>query len=692
MAGPALTGSGEPWGVAPAGEVRRLAAVANLAILDTEPEPEFDRIAAMAARHLGTPVGLVSFLDDRREWVKAAFGRDRSPIAAPDGFCATAIVSRGVTVVPDATRDWRFSGRSLVTSDPKYRFYAGVPILSDDGEAVGTVSVLDPSPCTGLTTEQMQLLTELAAIAQDHLRARAARLRATAGTAPPPVSPATALPHLTAALALAKAGTWRASFADRSVIWSDDLFDLLGQPHTGPAPTLADPLPDVAAADRPAMQAALTRLEQTGQPQTLDIALRQGAVTRECRLMMAPMHEGGAVTGLIGLLQDVTEWRQREQAHLRSERLKTIGQLTGGVAHDFNNLLTVVTLNLEEAIDTLPPESELHEVLQPAMEAALRGADLTQELMAYARRAVLRPERVSLTDFFRALRPLVSRTLGKRYSLRLLLRHNATLMVDPAQLETAIINLVTNSRDAMPMGGEILVSTTATLVGNGAAGAAEFPDGPGPGHYVLISVADRGVGIAPEVLPTVFEPFVTTKDSGRGGGLGLSMVYGFAKQSGGHASVTSAVGEGTTVRLYLPVFDQPEAVHRVEQPTAELRVLIVEDLPEVLLAASRMLTQLGFMVDTAPSAEEAVQRLTSGRYDLLFTDVQLSGATDGNSLADWARRHDPTMHVLLTSGSAGHDRAARPDGMEMLRKPYSRQQLSDMLDLVFGGEWGPPGR
>ena len=338
-----------------------------------------------------------------------------------------------------------------------------------------------------------------------------------------------------------------------------------------------------------------------------------------------------------------------------------------------------------------PPNAPMQEILQPAMHAAQRGAELTKQLLSYARRATLRPEQVELSAFFRSLKPLLTRTLGKRFDLQLQMRHDGTAFVDPAQLENALLNLVINARDAMPDGGVIRVETSLAVI---TAAHSDAPDDLAPGSYLLASVSDSGSGIPPEVLPHVFEPFFTTKDVGRGSGLGLSMVYGFAKQSGGHAVVTSEMGVGTTVQLFLPLVTAVEPPLPVATSPAwqrrGLRALVVDDEPDVLSTAARMLSNMGLEVKTAGTAEDAAAQLGDG-FDLLFSDVRLPGPVDGVRLAAQARARTPGISVLLTSGYTDHSAAALDDpngGMpgdtRFLPKPYTRQALHAALTALLG--------
>ena len=263
-------------------------------------------------------------------------------------------------------------------------------------------------------------------------------------------------------------------------------------------------------------------------------------------------------------------------------------------------------------------------------------------------------------------------------------------MVDPAQLDSAIMNLVINARDAMPSGGNITLETRSVTL---AADSPGFPDEVTPGRYVVISVTDRGTGIPAHLLARVFEPFFTTKSVGKGSGMGLSMVYGFARQSGGHVTIDSTEGQGTTVRLFLPVAagpaeePEPEDVDTAEWNANGLRALVVEDQESVLRTVTRMLRQLGFDVAPAMSAEAALDELeTGGPFDVLFTDIVLPGVMDGVALAEEIRARSPATRILLTSGFTEHSLSAAdmasPD-VDFLAKPYKRQDLQSKFAAMF---------
>jgi signal transduction histidine kinase len=368
---------------------------------------------------------------------------------------------------------------------------------------------------------------------------------------------------------------------------------------------------------------------------------------------------------------------------LQSQRLEAIGQLTGGVAHDFNNLLTVVLGNAELLAEQRAGDPLQQQLAQMIVAAAQRGADLTQQLLAFARKQALAPSAVDVNQLVAAMDPLLRRTLGEHIEIELVRGGGRwAAMVDAGQLENALLNLCLNARDAMRSGGRLTLETANAALDR--AYAETHPDVT-PGQYVMLAVSDTGSGIAPEHLARVFEPFFTTKEKGKGTGLGLAMVYGFMKQSAGHISIYSEPGHGTTVKLYLPRAargDDP-AVDAPELPAvtggAEI-VLVVEDDELVRRYACTELRSLGYRVldaDCGASALQIVERRED--IELLFTDVVMPGGMSGRALADAARRLRPGLRVLYTSGyteNAIVHHGRLDAGVMLLAKPYRRAELA----------------
>ena len=368
---------------------------------------------------------------------------------------------------------------------------------------------------------------------------------------------------------------------------------------------------------------------------------------------------------------------------LQSQRLEAVGQLTGGVAHDFNNLLTVVLGNADLLAEPGMTEPQRQQALQMLIGAAERGAVLTRQLLAFARKQPLMPSEVDVNALVTGFDPLLRRTLGEQVEIEVVRGAGLwTAMVDPTQLESALLNLCLNARDAMPRGGRLTLETANTAL---YLRYSEQHADVEPGQYVMLAVSDAGTGIDPAHLGRVFEPFFTTKEKGKGTGLGLAMVYGFVKQSGGHVAIYSEPGHGTTVKLYLPRALGPRAaVERVPEE-AEARggaetVLVVEDDEPVRMLAGLELGAMGYRVLEAATGAEALVVLRTGEHiDLLFTDIVMPGGMTGRELADEAGRMRPGLRVLFTSGyteNAIVHHGRLDAGVQLLPKPYRRADLA----------------
>ncbi len=379
---------------------------------------------------------------------------------------------------------------------------------------------------------------------------------------------------------------------------------------------------------------------------------------------------------------------QREGAEARlfqSQRLEALGQLTGGVAHDFNNLLTVVSGNLQMLEDRIADDALGARLAKAALRATSRGADLTRKLLAFSRRQTLQPRAIDVAQLLDSIVDVLRRTLGAKIDVRLDLEDALPpAKADPGMLDTALLNLAVNARDAMPDGGRLTLSASRV---SAPAHPATRDEPLVAGDYVRIVVADTGSGMSPEVLARAFEPFFTTKESGKGSGLGLSLVYGFAKQSGGHIDVHSTPGAGTSIALYLPADDGSAGprVHRAGSADYEggaETILVVEDDEEVRSVAVGFLGKLGYRVLPAAGAAQALAWVDSGeRIDLLFTDVVMRGDVDGPALAAEATSRRPGLRVVFTSGHAPEsiELLERRVGAELLAKPYRIDQLARLL-------------
>jgi PAS domain S-box-containing protein len=430
------------------------------------------------------------------------------------------------------------------------------------------------------------------------------------------------------------------------------------------------------------VQAFLSTADKTGRAEFNSFQRRKDGTTFPVEVHVTSVRDGdGAIRYRVASIFDITE-RQRIEAELRqSQKMEAIGKLTGGVAHDFNNLLTVVLGSLEMLIEERPHDAVAVNLARLAMQAADRGARLTAQLLAFARRQPLAPQRVDVNRLIADLVDMFDRTLGKEVELSTELAPDLwPVDVDRAQLEAALLNLATNARDAMQGGGRLVIRTFNGPCGSDAAVGAELP----PGDHVVIETADAGTGMSDDILTRMFEPFFTTKEPGKGSGLGLSMVYGFVKQSGGHVSATSVAGAGTTVRILLP--RAGDAAPRDHIRTAGPRqcgrgetVLAVEDDMAVRQVVAAQLARLGYRVLTADTAAAALTVLEREPVDVLLSDVVMPGGMNGRDLARLAHARWPRIGMLLVSGFPNVGLDQNDGRFRLLRKPYRNEDLAKAL-------------
>jgi PAS domain S-box-containing protein len=379
---------------------------------------------------------------------------------------------------------------------------------------------------------------------------------------------------------------------------------------------------------------------------------------------------------LLALTEDITREKRVEAELRQAQKMEAIGQLTGGIAHDFNNLLGIIIGNVEFLLDTVR-DDEQATMAKEILDSALSGADLTRRLLAFARRQTLQVRRIDLNDYLPNHITILRRLVGESIMITETLADDLwPIRADPSQVGDALLNLAINARDAMPHGGTLTVATANVHLEQG-----ELDGEVTAGDFVVLSVADSGTGMPPEVLERVVEPFFTTKGPGAGSGLGLSMIFGFARQSGGHLRIASKLGHGTTVRLYLPRADamepyQVDEVSHASLPQGNESILLVDDNAEMRTVARRHLVSLGYRVSEAGGGQAALEILLAGNiFDLLLTDLVMPDGMTGHQLAAAARHLRPGMKVLFTTG---YSRSEPSDdlGGAVLRKPYRKQELA----------------
>jgi PAS domain S-box-containing protein len=392
-----------------------------------------------------------------------------------------------------------------------------------------------------------------------------------------------------------------------------------------------------------------------------------------------------------GFFRDLTDKIATEERIRQSEKMEAIGQLTGGIAHDFNNILTVITGTIEILAGAVAKEPQLAAITKMIDEAAARGADLTQHLLAFARRQPLQPREIDVNTLIIDTAKLLRPTLGEHIEIESVFKDETCFAtVDPNHLTTAILNLALNSRDAMPNGGKLILETGSAYLDEAYAA---MHDDVQPGCYALIAVSDTGNGISSAILDKVFNPFFTSKGPGKGTGLGLSMVYGFIKQSAGHIKIYSEEGHGTTIKMYLPPGTGasliPEAASAAEIEGGHETILVVEDDRLVREYVLTQLRSLGYFTLDAGNAAEALAIIAAGhKFDLLFTDVIMPGTMNGRQLADAIQQQRPELKVLYTSGyteNAIIHHGRLDSGVLLLAKPYRKSDMARMIRRALDG-------
>ncbi|MFC6789105.1 PAS domain-containing protein [Methylobacterium komagatae] len=782
-------------------EPRRLAALRAYGILDTPPEPEFDDIAQMAAQACDAPMAHINFIDADRQWIKAAVGHTAREMPLGFGFCTQTLAEDGILVLPNLKQEPELASNPLVTGEPHLRFYAGVPLITPDGWAIGTLCVLDREPRT-LTEQQEFILKALARTVMAQLesrrsaaalRAREAELRLVAdampvligfidrsltyrfanaayrtwtGRGPEEVVGRTIaevlstgeskarLPQIERALAAeevrfeldwacpdgqvrvadirymprfaadgavdgfyvfvhdvsdrkrvetllqSRASRLEAQVAsqarDRDRIWTlspvlkvvaalDGHIEGVNPSWTralgwSEAETMGRKIPDFVSADeREAFITALSRLALAVPVEDTEVSFvtRDGGLRR---VLWTFVPEDGV---LYGFGRDITEQRQAEDALRQSQKLEAIGQLTGGVAHDFNNLLTIIRSSVEFLRRPDLTEDRRRRYLNAVSDTVDRAAKLTSQLLAFARRQTLKPEVFEVSERLRAIADMLDSVTGARIRVITdLPGEHCYVRADASQFETALVNIAVNARDAMDGEGKLTLHLDAGTSMPPIRGHASAS-----GSFVAVSITDTGTGIAQADLARIFEPFFTTKEVGKGTGLGLSQVIGFAKQSGGDVDVRSSLGRGTTFILYLPQVAPPGAVgliavERMEVTAGEasLRILVVEDNLEVGRFCTQILEDLGHSPVWTQNAEAALAAVeeSASDFDAVFSDVVMPGM-GGIELARKLRANYPHLPVVLTSGYSHVLAQDDAHGFEVVRKPYSADELARVL-------------
>ena len=488
----------------------------------------------------------------------------------------------------------------------------------------------------------------------------------------------------------ARIGGWEHDLRTREAYWTPETYRIVDIPEGGPPPGPDEHLDFYHPEDRPILAEAYRRAVEEGIP--FDLELRCYTATGKpfwCRAVGQPIVEDGQCIKVFGAFQDLSERKAWENQLAQAQKMEAVGQLTGGLAHDLNNVLAIISMNFTMLVRKMADVPETAKHVDHIRRSIDRAAGLLRKLLDYSRTEAQEERRVSVNGFVREIETLLAKSLTPAITLKLELSENAwAVEIDPEDFEAALINLALNARDAMPDGGTLVIETTNKVIDQKYVDANP---GSSAGEFVMISVSDTGTGMTSDVLAKATDPFFTTKDVGAGTGLGLSMVYGFVRRSGGHMKIYSESGSGTTVHMYLPRVQDAAQAAESQAPESEIarghgeKILIVDDEPDLLEIAVTILQSLGYRTVEAANGSDALAILKQdSSVDLLFADVIMPQGMDGYRLAMAAREHRPDLKVLLTSGFTrkreefvnGDKKMAGELAKTLLQKPYGPTELA----------------
>jgi len=675
----------------------RISVLHALNILDTPAEAGFDDIVRLVAEACDTPVALVSFVDVDRQWFKAKIGFNGCETPLDQSVCAHVVREKTLIVIPDLREDPRTKANTLVTADPHIRFYAGAPLITPGGEVLGSLCVIDDKPrAAGLTERQANTLVALARQVMIQLELRQALQQNAVQTK---------------LLEAAQRDILAERTSERDRLWriSQDILislDTSGM-FVSVSPVVTEILgwtPEemigrnvvefVIPDDVSLTNSALKHAAKNILPTTENRYRHKDGGFRWMSWLAAPEGDLIFATGRhITAEKEAAERLAASDAALRqAQKMEAVGQLTGGLAHDFNNLLTGIMGNLE-LLQSRVAKGQFDSVdrfVNAAQGAGRRAAALTQRLLAFSRRQTLDPKPTDVNRLITGMEDLLRRTVGQMVQIEVVGAAGLwTALIDPSQMENALLNLCINARDAMPDGGKLTIETANKWLDERTGHERDLP----PGQYLSICVTDTGTGMTPETIERVFEPFFTTKPTGQGTGLGLSMIYGFARQSGGQVRIYSELGSGTTMCIYLPRhLGDAENDVVIERSSPEGNsggetVLVVDDEPTIRHLIDEVLDDLGYTVIGAADGVAGLKVLQSGaRVELLITDVGLPNGMNGRQVADAARSLRPDLKILFITGyaeNAAFNNGHLEPGMALLTKPFSMEDLTQKVRTML---------
>jgi signal transduction histidine kinase/ActR/RegA family two-component response regulator len=718
----------------PPNETLRIRTLREYDALDTPPEQSFDDLTLLASQICQTPMAAVSLVDEKRQWFKSKIGFQAAETSRDIAFCAHTILNIDrVLEVPDAKADTRFTDSLLVTSDPHIRFYAGAPLVSQNGQAVGALCVMDCKPHT-LTKEQLAALRALSrhVVAQLELRKQSRALakevderrraeellqnqcqelaakknetdsllelgeksrRALLSVLEDERRTSEELTSKTAFLEAQVESTLDGILVVNSqakvILKNQQFLRIFKVPADLSGNEDDDKLRSWATSRIKSPEEFSKRVNELYADQNAigrdEIALVDGAILDR---YSAPVRDkDGKYYGRIWVFRDITERRNLETQLLQSQKMEGIGQLAGGVAHDFNNILGIIQMQaglLKDGGNLSEKQSEFADEIGATVQ---RAAALTRQLLLFSRRETFQPRDMDLSELVTGTAKMLRRILREDVQIELkLASHSLLVHGDPGMVDQVLMNLTVNARDAMPTGGTLTIETSAAQFDNETLPQAS---GRRAGSFVCLRVTDTGSGIPPEILPKIFEPFFTTKEVGKGTGLGLATVFGIVQQHQGWVEVDSKVGRGTTFKVYFPRL-AGMIVDKLTHPVLkEVRggcetILLAEDDPSLRLSIRTALSELGYRILEAPTGAKAVDVWKENRDEirLLLTDLIMPGGMTGKALARTLVLENPDLKVIYMSGYSqeisGEDFQLK-EGVNFLAKPFLPARLAETI-------------
>jgi two-component system cell cycle sensor histidine kinase/response regulator CckA len=710
----------------PPNEAERLAALRHYEVLDTAPEEAFDDLTLLAAHICQVPMAMVSLIDENRQWFKSKIGTQATETPRDLAFCSHTILHADeVLEVSDATADPRFSGHPLVTGDPHIRFYAGAPLVTSEGYALGSLCVIDRVPRT-LTTEQLAALRALSRRVVDQLELRQHARQLASGVEEARKNLAVAEDSRRVLLSLLEdqkltETTLRESEElfrqitetiqevfwmtdaekDQTIYVSPSYEKIWGRTCASLCAKPREWIQSIYPEDRDRVAAAAAAKQRVGGYDETYRIVRPDGTVRWIRNQAFPVKPvSGPVRRIVGVAEDVTEQKNLHEQFLRAQRLDSIGMLAAGIAHDLNNVLAPVGM-VSTLLSTRLTESRDLKMLQILEKSAERGAGLVRQILGFAHGVGGEPRLLQMKHLLRDILSVVTETFPKSIVVDEHVPNDLLpILANPTQIHQVLLNLCVNARDAMPQGGTLrLRGENCTLTTEAAdALAADYPGaGVAPGDWVVLHIQDSGTGIPPAVLARIWEPFFTTKLPDKGTGLGLSTVLGIVKTHHGFITLKTEQGRGSTFRVYLPAIGAPDSgdAERSASPMPrgnDELILIVDDEATVRDTVAAILAHHNYRVVKAADGVEgaALFAARSSEFSLVITDRDMP-MLDGGGLARILRASKPEIKIIAISGLGESSRGHLPDSKHdklpntFLRKPFTAETLLRSIAELLRG-------